>query len=168
MACRTTKRHKDMVSTALRLAVLLLLGYAQCTAAVGSDGGLGVKTDERMTSATATAFSGIHVPHQDGHAVSGLSGTVTFDPSVHAEINPFRDGMPSHGRRLLHGCHGKRSAAKNIYIKCGPSGLIPGIVVGVTQTLAHGCPAHAFGACTRSSSVLTYQFRVSCCTQNAL
>lgn len=152
-ACRTTslsavpKRHihLDMASAALRYAVLLLLGYAQCYAAVGSDGGLGVQMGERITSTTATAFSGQNPdgPGPNGHASFVLSGTVTSNPSLHAKTNYWRDGMPSPGRRLLHGCHGKRSADRNRFVKCGPPGLNAWTVL--THARRHTLPAHAPG-----------------------
>ena len=115
-----------MAGVALRYTVLLLLGAAKYSAAAGIDGGLGAQTAVGAPFTAATAISGGRGP--DGHDSAALAGTGASGPAVHLEFDPFTNGVasPGRGRRLLHGCHGKRTADRSIFLKCGPPSLLPG------------------------------------------
>ena len=146
-----------MAVPALWHAVPLLLGAVQDSAAVSIDGGLGVQMGEGATSTAATAFSGGQAA--DRHASDGLTVTIiASDSAVHAESEPFSDGVSSRGRSLLHGCHGKRTAHRSIFLKCGSdeSAALSQRMHAGMRTYMHGISACAGAASVGSFCVHLY------------
>ena len=107
----------------LRRAALLLLGAFHCAAAAGIIDNDGVTPVATVASA---AFNSTSWPDPDTRATGGVAlaaATSSLHPDVYVESNTFSEGPLKffRGRSLLHGCHGKRSASRFIFLKCGPA-----------------------------------------------